>query len=157
MENAQLRSMQIILIGLVSGVVAFAAMAFLFSRPQALSWTPLAGLGLLAGGFAALVGWTVPRLITRGLEQRLQKNPPRAQDLMDHLRSGYQQQLIVGAALLESGGFLNLVLSFLEPNYLFFCVAAVLVAMMALRLPTSAGVDQWMADRRGAITGRRNE
>jgi hypothetical protein len=103
----------------------------------------------------AIAGWTVPQTIQKALESRLQNSSTSNEDIDAQLHQAYLHKTIVGAALVESGIFLNLVLGMMERNYVFWVCALTLTILLALHFPTDGGMQQWLSARREAITGRK--
>lgn len=156
MDDAKLRTLQIVCVGLILGVASFAAVLFLLRPPTGWAFDPVAAAGILAGLLAVILAFFLPRLLTSALERRLQGQAASGPALEAALHQGFASQLVVAAALLEAGCLLNLVLSFLTPSYFFYLVPLVLLGLLALKIPTAGSVDRWLAARREAITGRRS-
>ena len=168
------RGLQIIHGAMVAGVVAYLAFALFFKTPE----RELAGLAprgvdsstftiaLLFAAAAVIASVVVPPIVGRRFVRMtalgqplpgLQDGPPSPALLaLDPITRGLfgarQTSLIVGMAILDAATFFAvLVLSQGNVPGWFVAVPIGLIALMAIRFPTRAGVADWIDARRAEI------
>lgn len=127
----QVRTLQLIIGALASGLVLFAAVAYFVvdSQPQEESLTQF---GLLAG----LVCLVTQRPV--GAMLRRQAKAP------DQRMGAYMTATLVSAAILEGGAFFNLVLYMLERSPWSLAMAALLWVALLFKTPSRQRVESWL-------------
>jgi len=155
---SKLRTMQIITVALLLGVVIFLGIALTmraqggFGEPPA---QPLLTYLALGCGLLMAVGHLVlPDLALGGMRRQIAQGTwqPTGEDGQPTgpvsqaaaLLAFYQTRLLVTLALLEGGAFFCLIAYMLEGRLLAPLGASLLLGLMALRFPTRDGVEQWL-------------
>lgn len=153
--NATVRTSQIIVAALVTGVLAFLGIVVaLFSRGDGeplITWIAIAVA--IVTVFASIV---VSRMVTRqGLQSTDLPSPSGVDDrfgvgtddrVLSKVLAAYQTRLIVACAPLEGAAFFNLIAYMLEGQALSLIVAGMLMLLMAVRFPTTGGAEDWVAN-----------
>lgn len=144
-------TMQVISLGLLTGVLMFLAVVLLTTQGNFAGKADVltvigVGMGLLMMGmhFAVpplLAGAQLKQAAASGLLQQT------AEEQLQQCCGIYQLQLIVGLALLEGAAFFNLVALLTERSQVSLGVVAVLLSLMAMKLPTVSRVTFWMENQ----------
>ncbi len=160
--------MQLILFGLLSGSLFFAAVVVFLAKSQdpvaAGAAHPVTTLGLIAG-IAALVAQPILTTIIRDRAQKQAAalpidddafvakpaGPGAPREQLGALVGGYQVALIVSAAVLEGAVFLNLIAYLLEQFPWSLAMAGLLWVAMATKFPTAGRVASWVEQTRRRI------
>lgn len=142
------RTIQLICLALISGVILFAFVFCVLTDWQAVqsnfdnifAWIAI-GFGSILTG-ASLV---LPGIISNSLVSS-------AKDMTEDVRFSklieiLQTKTIVQFALLEGGAFACVMMFFISKNLIPLVVAAVLVATMILSFPKMDAATSWIADR----------
>lgn len=157
--------LQIVFLGLISGVLAFAAVAVVIAKNNAAGGAapPTSGVvGPIALAAGALSLVAAPVLFTflraRGERQAATLDGPgpalRGESLTDRaasLLATYQTAFIVVCAVLEGAAMFNVLAYLLEGERLNLLAAAVVWVALARRLPTPGRVATWIEDSLGRI------
>jgi hypothetical protein len=159
------RTGRIIIGALIAGVLSFLLLVIFVIRPAAhaagpqrtfLSYyvvPPFVGTTLI------LAAW-IPRLITarvrRTLAQIPELNVNNPREDLGPLLGAYQTQMIVGAALCESGAFFAAICYFLEGSPFVLVVALIALAALASHFPSATSVEQWVDEQRERIERQRH-
>lgn len=150
--------MQIILFGLMSGVLALAGVAVVIAKNNAAGGgaapaTELLGPIALVVGAVSLVAapFLFSYLVARGERQIAAQGEPGpallGESLSDRaaaLLGTYQTAFIVSCALLEGAAMFNLLAYLQEAERLCLLAAAVFWVALAIRLPTPGRVADWI-------------
>jgi hypothetical protein len=150
----QARTMQIIVAALISGVLVFAAIAFLASDgpPAKEPFLAYAAVGaalvsvLLWAVVPAVVGGRLRQSIVDGNAEQLTMRLPLSEELGDvgRLATTYMARLIIAAALLEGAAFLNLISYMVERQPISLITAGVLALLLASQIPTRSRLEEWI-------------
>lgn len=151
------RVMQVIVLALLAGLGIFGGIAFALGQTGNTPDNVLTVVGLGAAAVVVVARLSVPYLaagslvgkIARGepLDSRATSNDSNTKPMSEPLQlcGVYQTTTIIAAALLEGGGFFNLIAYVVEGNILNLVAAGVLSIGILLLLPTVGGVEQWIA------------
>lgn len=154
-----LRTSQVIVFALVSGVMAFAGYVVFIhdpgeSEPQAQGGSEL---GLLMLGFAAItvvLRIVIPQVLVGSHRRKIlggeipaAPNSPQLRTEEGWLMQGYQATTLVAGALLEVPAFANL-FAYMQDQQLYSLIVAglLLLGMIAL-FPSRARVDRWLENQ----------
>lgn len=129
---ANVRVMQIITLAMAMGVLAFGVVAVLLIRPEVAAEPMIAYVAFALAIPLAIASFIVPRLVVNSQPATVES---------------FQTGLIVGLALVEGAAFLNLVAYLIEGQVYSLGMAAILLALMLIRFPTTAGVSDWIEQR----------
>ncbi len=150
-QVAFVRSIQIITLALLQGVVIFGIIVLFINKavvdgkPGILTW--------IAVGFSCLMIMNhimIPQLISKAMLDRISTADLRGQsDLegFERVFGIFRAQHIVACALLEGAAFFCFVTYMVEKNWMPLGAAVVLMIMIAIRFPTAAKVQFWVEDR----------
>ena len=149
--EASVRTMQIIALALVIGVLLFLGVV-LFTTQGNLNGKPgvLTMIGAVIGLVMVVNQFVIPGMIVKS--QLKQAATPGSRQI-DHaekiawLLGIYQTQLIVGLALLEGAAFLNLVIMMLERCLGTLGVVGLLLGLILKKFPTRDKVSFWVQDK----------
>lgn len=144
-----IRTMQIIVVALMMGVIMFTGVAMFLAHDKAAGD---ALLPTLAAGFAAVaivMSFIVPPAVAKGMVAQIlgregsteNENLPGA---VNALAGALNTQIIIGVALLEGAAFFNLVAYIIGAHVWSLVVVAVLLLLMAVRFPTPGQVEGWV-------------
>jgi hypothetical protein len=171
-----LRTMQIIAVALIAGVVIFAGLALFLVWQRGALGQVNAGAGelppltlvsvvfLIAAGTAGLF---VPRLILKGAAARLAKVPRdgyvmgvvhgKAVPISDagFLLNARTSAMIVGMAMFEGVAFYAGIAYLLQARPLALGVLVVALAGLLSKFPTEGRVSAWLAEQQGVVDGLR--
>jgi hypothetical protein len=158
--SPQLRTMRIILLALVLGVVIFFVIAVVMRGQGAQPAPPtplLTYLGLGLAGVQIVLSALIPGLIVTGGRRQLARTPQSAAapDDLRKLLGLYQTRLIVGSALLEGAAFFLLVAYLVEGDLAALGGVVVLVALLLVRFPTRPGLESWLAEQQERLSQER--
>ena len=149
--EASVRTMQIIALALVMGVLLFLGLV-LFTTQGNLNGKPgvLTMIGTGIGLVMVVNQFVIPGMIVKS--QLKQAATPGSRQIDDAEKGAwllgiYQTQLIVGLALLEGAAFLNLVTMMLERCLGTLGVVGLLLGLMLKKFPTRDKVSFWVQDK----------
>jgi hypothetical protein len=134
---------QIIVIGLMMGVLIFAGIA-ITSTPEA-NWNPPQFLTWFGLGFVGLL--VVARSVVLGMVtgQQIQQVFLREEPELDvALAPVYLNRVVIGGALLEAPAFLNLVLFMVTHHWLNVIAAGVMLVLLAITFPSQLKFEEWV-------------
>lgn len=154
------RLLRIIVLAMLVGLASFLAAA-LFLRAQAKVPAkdpaaaaglkePLPALTVASYTFAMIcvpLAYVVPRLVTESTVKKIAATPERPRGNVAPLAAAYITQAIIGVALNEGPAFMAIVAYLREGNVIALFLAVALIAGVALRIPTLAGVSRWVDDQ----------
>jgi len=163
------RVMQIIVAALILGVLFFFAIVVGLhaggERPGAGQQVLITYVGVLAALGAVAMSMVIPGLIASQMRQavvsghppRWQSNVGNAAEIGDAgpLAAVYQTRMIIRCSLLEGAAFVNLVAYMLERQSLSVGIVVVLLALLAVQLPTRSRVVDWVESELNVIKGLR--
>lgn len=134
------RTLQIITLAMVTGVLLFAGIVVFLQLTQDAGPNAATGviISTLGAGFAVaafVMHLVVPSLIAR-------QQARSASD--EQLYEVFQSKTIIGLALLEGAAFFNLVAGMVEQQWWSLAVAGGLVFWMLTMFPTQTRVAQWV-------------
>ncbi len=139
----RLARFKLVFMALVAGVILFGAVILATGGPLELELPPstistvLLGVGLVTG----LQGILLPGLLRR----MSVKNLARDADLQDErLADIWFSSSLIGAALLESAAFLNLIGLLLEHNPVHLLFAGMFAVLMLMHYPGTNRILDWM-------------
>lgn len=150
--NSHTKTLQIIVAALTSGVVIFGTVALFMNPEKSDDWL----IPSIFGGIGILVmikSFIVPSLIAgSAVSQCLSQTSHPKNDGKDNeqkisLVRIFQLKTIVGCALVEGAGFLNIIAYILAGNYINLGVMILTVGLLATRIPSANGVKQWVNDQ----------
>ncbi|MDX1930054.1 MAG: hypothetical protein SFV81_26240 [Pirellulaceae bacterium] len=147
-QDASVLSNQIIVAALCMGVITFGGFTLFQSGFMFIllpSMTTL--IGVFAAVSAIVMSFLVPAFMGHLSATRLGSAQEAAAEIVKKLFSIYQVQLIIGCAFLEGAAFLNVILYQLSHNIMSVASAAMCVALMVVRIPTKAKIQDWIASR----------
>ena len=138
------RTVQIIAIALIMGILVFGCVAFVIAKEDG---QPTLLVSLLAVGMAVLntvMRFVVPAIMVNAAKSGLKgaTDPDR----MAQLAGLYQSKMIVGMALIEGAAFFNLVAYIMEKQFWSYGVVAFLLAVMAISFPSQGQFESWAED-----------
>lgn len=140
---------QIIVVALATGLSTFTAFVVyqFINGPDPLNWKPgtLAITGWAFAGSAIPLSFIFPKLFSQA-QMKLSSDDDVA-TLRSKLLQSYQTQVIIGCALLEGSGFLNSFAFMQEHHPASIVTSVVLIALIALRIPTEQRVRYWLAEQ----------
>lgn len=150
-DLAMVRTATIIRVAMLSGMLMFAGVVLVVSRP---AWGPPGMLGIVflvmtatLLGARAMVLSAYDSAATRQLDEQA----PEARATT--LRGAYQSRTIVAGAMLEGAAFANLVGALVERNGIGLVVAGALALAMMVDLPTLNRYRDWVESRGGVTRG----
>ncbi len=149
--EASVRTMQIIALALIMGVVMFLGVV-LVARAGKFDGEPNT-MNFIAAGFTFLMlvnHFVIPPIIIKTqLKQAIAAGMNQQQDHEKILTccGVYQTQLIVGFAFLEGAAFSNLVAMMVEHSALLIAVVTLLLLLMVAKFPTRDKVKFWVQDK----------
>ncbi|HMP78558.1 MAG TPA: hypothetical protein PKD54_03845 [Pirellulaceae bacterium] len=154
-RDPALRTAQIITFGIVSGTM-MALIIFLvlkLGQPIEASLTMLTILGLAASLGALVASFVVPRLVwQQGINKLKIETQNQPDSPHQSLAQVFMTSHIVKLAILEGAAFLNLLLFFLELNWVPLGVTLVLIAWMAIQFPREDSVTTSSQRRAGGAS-----
>jgi hypothetical protein len=133
---------QILFFALLAGVILFGAIAAIAFGPLELIWPPSI-LSLVLLGVSAVVasqGVFIPGILRGSARNLSGDDAARA----SQLANTWLTSSLVGAAMLESAVFVNLVGIFIEHNLIHLGLAVVFLAMMFLHFPGTNRILDWV-------------
>ena len=150
-------TMQIIVFALVMGVLVFAGIVIFLQKPGE-GVDGEAGVNTIAAACAALVALVatviVPRILRHSMRQAIAEGRPLGSNIpapvmtelgdVGQLAAVYQTTLIVGAAILESAAFYNLIAYQLEHQTINLVGAAILLTALIFKFPTRSAIENWV-------------
>ena len=142
------RTTQIIIGALLTGVILFGAVAMTGQSEPKQSILTIAGAGL--AGMQILMWIVIP-----GMTVRSQLNSMKGlseADLMLRLGQAYQTQKIIGAALLEGAGLFNCVAYMIDRQTLTLGVVGTLIVLLASMFPTLGQYESWVDEMKRDIS-----
>ena len=149
--DASVRTVQIIALALIMGVVIFLGVV-LVATASRIDDSPEM-ITKIAAGFAFLMlvnHFVIPPIIVKAqLKQAIAAglNQKQDDDKIQECCGVYQTQLIVGFALLEGAAFFNLVALMLEHCVASIIVVTLLLLLMVAKFPTRDKVSFWVQDK----------
>jgi hypothetical protein len=160
LASRRVRSIQVIILALVLGIVALLAIAVFLRAggglnrpvgPPVLSYVAFvfAAVGLVSSAF-------VPELFVSISRRKLARAADAPSSLDEKaLWQIYSSRAVIGGALAQGTAFLNLIAFMVEGNIL--CVALTLVALafIALRFPSVEKATDWIEHQRQVIADQR--
>jgi hypothetical protein len=166
--TARLRVIQIIIGALLAGAVSFLGMAVWL---RAIGDQPRPGMpavtyfGLAGAVLNVIFSFVIPSKLTGAARKRIAATVP-GRDLVEHGRSAtaddagqlctvYNNQMIIGAALLEGATFFLLIAYIVEGQLISPIVAALLIAGIAWRFPTRERLTTWIEAHERLIAEKR--
>jgi hypothetical protein len=166
------RVIQIIVAALILGVLFFFAIVVGLHASGEQDQPPVAGqqvlityVGILAAPGAVAMSMVIPGLIASHMRQAVVSgNPPRWQSNVDNLAeigdagaltAVYQTRTIIRCSLLEGAAFLNLVAYMVESKTLSVGIVVVLLALLAVQIPTRSRVIDWVESELNTVKGLR--
>jgi hypothetical protein len=158
---ATVRTLRIVVGAMLMGVLVFLGVVLAIRRGAGPAEPFIAYLAAAFALVCAFASTVVPNFMANQAI-RLQNLEPALEgtgridvgfdnQILSQLLAIYQTRLIVACALLEGAAFFNLVAYMIEgwtPNLV---VTGVLLVMMAMRFPTTGGVEEWVS----RVCGRR--
>jgi hypothetical protein len=147
----RVRTMQIVVGALIMGAVsAGAIMAFLRTQgpPRAAPDQPVLTLfvGVPFAVAVILAHLIVPGRVTAAARSMIRRTDTASQT--EKLLAVYQTQLLIGAAPLEGAALFMMIAYLLEGYPVSILIAALLVAGIALKLPSVSGIRRWLEEQR---------
>jgi hypothetical protein len=147
-QAASVLTSQIIVAALCMGVLTFGGFAlfqsgFKFVLPPTMTTL----IGVFAAVSAIAMSFLVPAFMGHLSATRLGASQEAVTEIVKKLFSVYQVQLIIGCAFLEGAAFLNVILYQTSHNIMSIVSAALCVALMVVRIPTKAKIQDWIAGR----------
>ncbi|MEZ6062284.1 MAG: hypothetical protein R3C19_18235 [Planctomycetaceae bacterium] len=147
----EVRSLKLITIGLAIGPMVFLGIALVLSqgaidgKPDIVAW-----LALGFAGLQFLMHILVPPLVAHAAIRRIDSR--RFGDSDVAAKAGlllpiFRQRHIIAMAMLEAAAFFNLVAYIISRFGGNLAVAAVLILLIAVRLPSAANVHSWIHER----------
>jgi hypothetical protein len=153
--NASVRTLQIIVGALVIGVLVFLAVVIALPRKADQEGPFITYMAAALTLVCIIVSSIGPFVVAskalrfRGFVPASEGSVGPAYGLDDHtlvqLLAVYQTWVIVACAPLESGAFFNLIAYFLEGRVASLIAVGVLLMLMAMRFPTTASAEDWIA------------
>lgn len=143
------RSMQVITLAMVAGVVIFAVIALVLigalSQPPGQQVVSLLAAALTAVAF--VLHFVLPDRMSR--QPPAQLRPP-SEELRPYMQ--YLSRHVIRLALLEGPAFFNVIALVVEHHWWSLAIAGVLVGWMLASFPTRERVEQWIASRRHELS-----
>ena len=162
LNSAFLRTMQIVAVALITGVLVFLGIVLYLVEVQH-QGNGLGGainvpvLSYAASGFLIVMvplSFGLPNFVTRGAVQRIARGVwrPAPQGPAPTTDGGKllvvrQTALIVGMALLEGVCFLGCIAYLLEGQMLVLVIIAIALLLMLMKFPTEGRVRTWLAEQ----------
>lgn len=149
--GASVRTMQIIAVALIMGVLTFLLVVLLVTKGDIGGMQNAGLMTMIAAGFGFLMivnHFVIPPIVTgtqlkqAAAEFSQQQEQVRGQQLYGI----YQTQLIIGMALLEGAAFFNLIAMMLEKSVASLGVVILLLCLMLVKFPTHTKVSWWVQD-----------
>lgn len=146
-KNGMIRAAQIIVVALSLGLfILLCVNLFNFlNDAQPLNWklTTMTLVGVVIFVASVPASFIAPIAIANGIRV----TPAEPSAMYSQLFEFFRTQLIVGCAILESAGFLNLYMFALDHHLVSLVIAMLSVGLLLVRFPTTKKVQAWIADR----------
>lgn len=143
------RVLQIVTAAILAGPLLFLGFIFTQPAPPPVDTPSQSYIGAAAGAFVILMTMLIrlrPRPASVPQDFRNDNFDPAADPVFTALLPVYQVEHIIKIALLEGVAFLNIIAFKMERQSWTLGVAGLLLALIVVRFPTVAGLQQRMAD-----------
>ena len=143
------RTLSIILIALCLGMASFAGVILAVMKPDLApnNWSVLTLMGLGLTVLMLVMRLILPTLVVKGQLREAARREKDDDKDKEQLAGLYQTSGIIGAALLEGAGFLNLVAFMQEGNPASLAAAGLILLAVLTPFPTLHRAADWMDDR----------
>jgi len=147
-QDASVLTSQILVAALSMGVITFAGFA-LFQNGFQITLLPTGTtlIGVFVAVSAIVMSFVIPALIGNPSASRLSSAQEANGEVIKKLFAVFQVQLILGCALLEGAGFLNVVLYQVSRSIFSLVAVAICVTLLLVRIPTKGKIQSWIARR----------
>ena len=151
--EASVRTMQIIVVALMMGVLSCLLVVLLTTKGNVLGLNKPTLMTLIAAGFGFLMivnHFVIPGIISKAqLKQTASNELPEGgeESKQQHVVAIFQTQLIIGMALLEGAAFFNLVELMIDKSGFSLGIVILLMSLMLMKFPTRDKVSFWVQDR----------
>ncbi len=149
-QKATKITIQIIVLGLISGVLIFGVIAFIISKDKVPAGNSVMTY-LAVGGCAMMLfmSGVVSRIVASAAIKQAKNKLSFADDILAEeqkqtLLNIYQIKTIIEYAMLEGPVFLALVSYMAEKNMMSIVAAIMLLTVMLLKFPFSSRIDSWI-------------
>lgn len=152
------RGLQMILLGLVGGIVIFTAIALIMTQgaidgePDILSW-----IGLAFAAFMIVNHLIVPSVVSKSLLANITAQQVRDADEASKFQlifPAFRTKTIVAAAMLEGAAFMNLTMYLITKYVGNLAAAGFLTILIFGRLTSTTAANFWVNDRSREIEMR---
>jgi hypothetical protein len=137
------RTSQIICGAMMMGIITFAGIVVTRPAPP----NPALPMAYIAIGFAAIaiiVRFIVPAFVAKNESSKLKGASPESLDA--GLYGVFQTKMIIGLALLEGAGFMNLIAYMTGGQWWSLATVGLLLLLMAMMFPTLTKFESWAED-----------
>lgn len=152
------RTLKIITIAMAAGVLVFMAIALVTNQgaldgdADILSWIAIGFAGLMFVNHLVIPGVIATASLGKVSTEQIREADEATRFSL--IFPTYQIRHIVACALLEGAAFFNVVAYMMEPFGGNLAAAGILIALIAVRIPTVSGVTFWVQDRAREIEMR---
>ncbi len=149
--EAFVRTLQIIIGALCSGIVLFLAMVFSLARNEPVPGGMLSMVGVGIAVAAVASAFVLPGIVVAQHRRRIvekEKADGGDRSLERRLLDAYQVKLIMAGALLEGAALLNVVVFLLEGQWYNVAIGLLLATGIALLFPTRSRLDHWIEEQK---------